>query len=104
MEFLFLLLAGAVAWFLYSKAKEESGPGGKTKHCMTCGIDTNPKSTTKGSIFIEIILWLCFLIPGVIYSIWRTTTRTKVCPSCGGTTMVPSDSPAAIAHKKQLQA
>jgi len=25
---------------------------------------------TRGSILIEIVLWLCFLVPGLIYFIW----------------------------------
>lgn len=104
MGYVLFGIAVAVVWFFYSYAKDGLGPAGKFKHCMTCGIDAKPKPVTKGSILIEIILWLCFLIPGLIYSIWRSTTRTPSCPSCGGTTMVPSDSPAAIAHKKQLQA
>jgi hypothetical protein len=32
-------------------------------HCMTCGTDMVPRSQTRGSILIEILLWLCFLVP-----------------------------------------
>ena len=61
--------------------------------CSNCGTVGTPKSVTRGSILIEIVLWLCFIIPGVIYSIWRLTTRAKACRSCGSTNMVPLDSP-----------
>lgn len=72
------------------------------KHCMTCGTEDHPTTVTKGSIFIEIVLWICFLVPGVIYSIWRLTTRGKACPECGSTALIPVDSPAATAHRRQL--
>lgn len=61
--------------------------------CATCGSRGNPTPTTRGSILIEIILWLCFIIPGVIYSIWRLTTRYNACPACGSKEMIPASSP-----------
>jgi hypothetical protein len=36
---------------------------------------------------------MCFIIPGVIYSIWRLTTRRKVCGVCGHDTMIPVSTP-----------
>lgn len=63
--------------------------------CSNCGTQGKPKLKTKGSIFIEIILWLCLIVPGLIYSIWRHTTRYKACPSCGAPNMIPLDSPRA---------
>jgi len=61
--------------------------------CSNCGTVGSPKTITKGNIFIEIILWLCFLVPGIIYSIWRLTTRIEACASCGAENMVPLNSP-----------
>jgi len=61
--------------------------------CSNCGHIGRPKTKTKGSIFIEIILWLFIIIPGLIYSIWRLTTRYKACPKCGTPNMIPSDTP-----------
>jgi hypothetical protein len=61
--------------------------------CKNCGTVGKTRSVTNGSIWIEIILWLCFLIPGIIYSIWRLTTRHQACSSCGGQNMVPLDTP-----------
>lgn len=65
--------------------------------CLTCHAIGTPKTQTRGSIWIEIVLWLCFLVPGLVYSIWRLTTRQKVCRTCGSPTLVPVDSPAAKA-------
>lgn len=42
---------------------------------------------------IEVILWLMFLVPGIIYSIWRLTSRHQACAMCGGTGLIPVDSP-----------
>lgn len=61
--------------------------------CANCGSIGKPKKVTKGSLFIEIILWLCFFIPGLIYSIWRMTSKYTACPSCGAKNMVPLNSP-----------
>jgi len=61
--------------------------------CTECGSVGKPKSAVKGSFLIEVILWLCFLIPGIIYSLWRMGSRHKACRECGATTMVPLNSP-----------
>lgn len=66
--------------------------------CPHCGTRANPKQITRGSLLIEIVLWLCFLIPGLIYSIWRLTTRYTACPACGAAGMIPVDTP----HGKRL--
>lgn len=42
---------------------------------------------------VEIILWLCFIVPGLIYSIWRMSSYHAACPVCGSSTLVPLNSP-----------
>jgi hypothetical protein len=64
--------------------------------CKACGHHGKSTSATKGSFWIEVILWLCFLIPGLIYSIWRLNTRHSVCPKCGSSDIIPSDSPIGL--------
>lgn len=61
--------------------------------CTTCGFIGSPKKIVKGSILIEIVLWLFLLIPGLIYSIWRLTTKYDACPKCKNASMIPADSP-----------
>lgn len=61
--------------------------------CKSCGTAGEPKTVTPGSILIEIFLWLMFLLPGVVYSVWRLTARHRACRSCGGAELVPLDSP-----------
>ncbi|OHA44233.1 MAG: hypothetical protein A3G04_01710 [Candidatus Taylorbacteria bacterium RIFCSPLOWO2_12_FULL_44_9] len=66
----------------------------KQNVCTVCGFIGKPKRITKGNILMELILWLFFLLPGLIYSIWRLTTRQDVCPKCFNPTMIPTDTPA----------
>jgi hypothetical protein len=63
--------------------------------CTSCGFVGEPKAITRGSFWIEVILWLCFIIPGLIYSLWRLSSRHDGCPSCGQTTLIPATSPMA---------
>lgn len=71
---------------------------GALKHglyCTACGAQTYGKARTRGSILIELILWLAFLLPGLIYSIWRLSTRQKVCTVCDSPDLIPLNSPKA---------
>lgn len=61
--------------------------------CPTCGTTGQPRIETKGSIAIEIILWLCFVIPGLIYSIWRLSSKYPACPACGAAGMIGVNTP-----------
>ena len=61
--------------------------------CTACGCVGKPRKITKGSCLIELILWLSFILPGLIYSIWRLTTRQGVCPKCWNPSMIPTDTP-----------
>lgn len=61
--------------------------------CSSCGTTGIPQSDTPGSFLIELLLWCFFLLPGLIYSIWRLSARKQVCPSCKGSGMIPLNSP-----------
>jgi len=64
------------------------------RYCVMCGTVAEPELTTRGSCLIELILYLFFIVPGIIYSIWRRSVDNETCPSCGGD-MIPLDSPRA---------
>lgn len=71
-------------------------------YCPSCGARTFGKTHTRGSIFIELVLWLAFLIPGLIYSIWRLASRQQVCTACNAPGLIPVNSPRArkeLAHE-----
>lgn len=74
----------------------------KNEICSNCGYMGQAKKVTKGSILIEIVLWLCFLIPGLIYSIWRLTSKHLACPKCGAQNLVPLDSPRGKKLQREL--
>lgn len=62
--------------------------------CTQCESVGKPKRRTKGSFIIEIFLWLMFIVPGILYSLWRLTTKENVCRTCGAASLVPVQSPA----------
>lgn len=65
------------------------------RYCRDCGTIARPRSHTPGSFLIELVLWLCLIVPGLIYSLWRLSARRKVCPACGSARIIPPDSPIA---------
>ena len=71
-------------------------------YCVTCGTTGSPRRNTRGSILIEIVLWLCFIVPGVIYSLWRLTTVGMVCSACSSDQIIPPSSPRATAERQRL--
>lgn len=91
---IFVLFAALVVAVLARLVRSVFSKGDPGLICTVCGEAGSTKTVTAGSILIEIVLWMCFLIPGLIYSIWRLTTRRKVCRSCGAAQLVRVDSPA----------
>jgi hypothetical protein len=61
--------------------------------CTRCGSIDGTKSHTKGTMAIELVLWCCFIVPGLIYSFWRLGSRGVVCTSCEGSQLVKATSP-----------
>lgn len=69
--------------------------------CTICGFVGKPKNKTQGSFLLEIFLWLCAILPGLLYSIWRLTSKKKICPVCGNPTMIPTNTPRGALLLKQ---
>jgi hypothetical protein len=69
--------------------------------CSTCGTIGQPATAVSGSIGVEFLLWLCLLLPGLIYSLWRLSTKKQVCSSCKAATLVPLASP--VGQRLQLE-
>lgn len=83
-------------WLVEVKPKELVSGGVALKShkiCPNCGYAGDVSQVTKGSTLIELILWCCFIIPGLIYSVWRLTSRHDGCPQCGASNLVPLNSP-----------
>lgn len=69
----------------------------KLQVCTVCGFYGEPKTVKKGNGLIEFVLWFCWIVPGLIYSIWRRSNQKPQCPICGSTSLIP---PAS--HMAQL--
>ena len=50
--------------------------------CPNCKYEGQGRHIMKGSLWIEILLWLLVAIPGLIYSIWRLSKQIWTCPKC----------------------
>lgn len=71
--------------------------------CAQCGSIGKPVTMTPGNLLFEIILWCLFLLPGLIYSLYRMTGRKRGCRQCGSTQMVPPDSPVGRRLLAEMQ-
>jgi len=59
--------------------------------CPNCGFIG--KGQRKGALILELALWMCFLLPGLIYTVWRYTGKKSVCKACGCKDMLPVTTP-----------
>ena len=50
--------------------------------CTNCGFKGSAKKIMKGGLGTEIIFYLLGIIPGLIYSVWRSSTKYYGCPKC----------------------
>ena len=89
------LIVMAAAWILTKLGNAYERSRRPPLYCPHCGAVAQSKQVTRGSGWIEIVLWLCFLIPGLIYTIWRATSKAEVCSACGSSGIIPASSPNA---------
>ena len=83
MHYVLTALVIVIVWQFASGFFRVFWPHAADRHCMSCGSDTAGERRTRGSIWIELVLWALFIFPGVLYSLWRLSSRTVVCASCG---------------------
>lgn len=69
-------------------------------YCNHCHNYTN-EALKKGNGWIELVLYLFYIIPGVIYSIWRRSGPPPVCPLCKAAALVPSAVAKPIAVRNE---
>lgn len=70
--------------------------------CTSCGTVGKPRVRNRGSSAIEIILWLCFIIPGLFYTLWRMGRKDNYCRACKAQTVIPANSPLAQRYMTAL--
>jgi hypothetical protein len=100
-----LTLSSIIAIFIialpiYIIYRAISGRRSAVKFCKSCEHQGHTQLKTRGSLLIEIVLWLMLIVPGLIYSLWRLSTRAPVCSKCGSSELVPIDSPVALRAKQ----
>jgi uncharacterized membrane protein YqaE (UPF0057 family) len=60
--------------------------------CTSCLYVGYPMQSGKGNIIIEIILYCCGILPGIVYTLWRISSKQKVCPQCKLPNIIPINS------------
>jgi len=63
--------------------------------CTHCHTRVTPEVHTPGSAGLELLAWIVFLVPGLLYSLWRRNARTLICPVCKAPNPIPLTAPAA---------
>jgi len=59
-----------------------------TIKCPNCWYEWKPKKDTPWSIWTELLLWIFFIVPWLIYSFWRMWAKgTCKCPKCWNTAL-----------------
>lgn len=96
-------IVAGIFYLIFKAFKSVFGSNkGASMFCTACGHEGPATMKTSGSMAIEIVLWLCFIVPGLIYSIWRLTSKKATCSACGAGNLIPPGSPVAIATKARL--
>ena len=72
--------------------------------CMECCCQRDPIWVKRGWLIIEIVMWLLYVLPGVIYSIWRRVRKQQVCPNCLNPTMVLTTSSRVMKVRQLMNA
>jgi hypothetical protein len=60
--------------------------------CSRCSYVGKPVLIKEGNVFLEILLWLLIVVPGVFYTAWRQSCRYYGCPNCKAKKMAPVNS------------
>lgn len=71
--------------------------------CTTCGNLVKPKTNTKGNFWLEVLLWMLFILPGLFYSLSRLGNKVYACPVCGSETVIPIDTPVGQTLYKKFK-
>ena len=66
--------------------------------CTDCSRRGIPATLLEGSDLLEMLGWLCFGLPGLVYCRFRHSVRIKVCTDCGSDNLVREARRAARRH------
>jgi hypothetical protein len=71
--------------------------------CMECGCQRDPIDANRGLWVVEIFMWLLYILPGVIYSIWRRVRKHQVCSKCRNPSVVLTSSSRAMGMRQLMK-
>jgi len=67
---------------------QERGTAPRRMLCTDCGRTAPAHTWIGGSDVLELVGWLCLVVPGLVYCWWRHACRRKVCAACGSSALV----------------
>lgn len=68
---------------------------GPALFCVRCEQVAAPRHVKRGSFLVEFACYFIFFLPGILYGLWRTSSRHAECSCCGSEDVIPTDSPRA---------
>jgi hypothetical protein len=71
--------------------------------CRNCGHIGEPERKLKGHFLITLILLLCWIIPGVIYMVWRRSGLRDQCSACASFDVVSENSRIGVLTKFDMK-
>ena len=76
---------------------------GRRMLCTMCGAETDQATRMmRGSGWVNGVLFLALAFPGIVYWVWRQTTKYDACPTCGHAALIPANAPLARAWLHQI--
>lgn len=102
---LFLILAAILlAFFIFTPNDQV--------YCTQCHTTGEFNFSYAFGGLAELVAWLIFiaismmvtwlaLIPAVLISLWRFSSKKKICAQCGSQNIIPADSPVAIQNRSE---
>lgn len=97
MSIVVFLCIGLVLYLGFHAVKGYRGSDKPDYICTSCRSVVKPDSRAQGSGGVEILLWLLFIVPGLIYTIWRGSKKITSCPICHAPNPIPLSTPAGRA-------
>lgn len=70
--------------------------------CPRCNT-TSSHAVLKGQGWVEAVLYLFYLVPGIIYSVWRRSSPPDACPACRTPGLVRVDHAASGVTRDEVE-
>ena len=75
-----------------------------THICTSCGSEETATRRRRGNGFVELVLWLALLVPGILYTAWRNMgDPVTSCYVCGHQTTIPLHTPVGRRMHEELE-